>query len=339
MALAPTNPEHALQIQAGTLGRKAGHAFEDRIAGIINGTEYPIVFPNLLDEHLIIGDPAYSLLHYIASTCGRDTIATATALSTGALATSEDGQKWLDVNGVTVRRCKSDIIVTVRFSQEPTAHTVGVSTKQCNNATPTNAQLFFTTARGFARLLVAHGTPVSADAVHALRQFCGDSRFRPSDDPRLLARRLVDPRRFFWEETQESGRQEWERLFSEQQDGITRLLLQRAYLDDPFSPDFLLHKTKRALSWGRTEVAIYSIDEITAHSRAYGSFHLRPYSVRKGSYRDPAGVSHMAPRFGIVQMQRGGQAQHPEQLQFNLEAGYFYKIENRRPHMVSNDPS
>jgi len=25
-------------------------------------------------------------------------------------------------------------------------------------------------------------------------------------------------------------------------------------------------------------------------------------------------------------MQRGGQAQHPEQLQFNLQAGYFYNI-------------
>tara|TARA_R100000808_G_scaffold23266_1_gene51440 strand:- start:49 stop:249 length:201 start_codon:yes stop_codon:yes gene_type:complete len=34
---------------------------------------------------------------------------------------------------------------------------------------------------------------------------------------------------------------------------------------------------------------------------------------------------HEAPRFGIIQMQRGGQKQHPTQLQFNLEAGYFYK--------------
>ena len=47
----------------------------------------------------------------------------------------------------------------------------------------------------------------------------------------------------------------------------------------------------------------------------------------------------MAPRFGIVQMQRGGQAQHPEQLQFNLQAGYFYKIENRRPHVVGDGQS
>ncbi len=38
------------------------------------------------------------------------------------------------------------------------------------------------------------------------------------------------------------------------------------------------------------------------------------------------GVVHQAPRFGVIQMQRGGQKQHPEQLQFNLEASYFRKI-------------
>ena len=338
MALTPTDPEHALQIQAGTLGRKSGHAFEDAITDIINRAAYPIAFPATQNDHLIVGDPACSLLTYVASTFERETIANATALSTGALATSEDGQKWLQVNGVPLTRCKSDIIIIVRFSDNSES-TVGVSTKQCNNATPTNAQLFFTTARGFARLLATHGMPVSVDAVLALRQFCGDSGFRPADDPLLLAGRLVDPRRFFWEETHEPGRLEWERLFTDEQERITRLLLQKAYLDDPFSPDFLLHKTKRAPSWGRTEVAVYTIDEIVTHSHAYTGFNLRPYSVRKGSHKDPAGVTHMAPRFGIVQMQRGGQKQHPEQLQFNLEAGYFYKIKNSRPHVVGDSPS
>ena len=69
-----------------------------------------------------------------------------------------------------------------------------------------------------------------------------------------------------------------------------------------------------------------TIDELIAQSRNYGGYWSKPYSVRKGSYKDPKGVTHDAPRFGIIQMQRGGQAQHPEQLQFNLEAGYFYKI-------------
>ena len=335
MALAPINTEHALQIQAGVLGRKSGHAFEDAIAGAINRVAYPIEFPNLGGQHVTIGDPAYILLNYIASMFQRSMIAHAAAVSTGALATSEEGKKWLHVNGATITRCKSDIIIILCFSEDE-EQTVGVSTKQCNNATPTNAQLFFTTAGGFANILSSHGMPVSGEAVQALREFCGDSGFRPSDDPQLLAQRGVDPRRFFWEQIYEPGRLEWETLFSERQDDITRLLLQKAYLEDPFSPDLLLHKTKKAPSWDCTEVAIYTIDEIVAHSRAYSSFHLRPYSVRKGSYRDPAGVTHMAPRFGIVQMQRGGQAQHPAQLQFNLKAGYFYKIENRSPNMVGN---
>lgn len=100
MALAPTNSEHALQIQAGTLGRRSGHAFEDAIAGNINRATYPIAFPHVVNEHLSTGDPAYSLLGYVASTFQCTTIENATALSTGALATSEEGQKWLEVNGV-----------------------------------------------------------------------------------------------------------------------------------------------------------------------------------------------------------------------------------------------
>lgn len=260
------------------------------------------------------------------------------AISTGALATSEEGKKWLEVNGVPVKRCKSDLIITLRFSGGE-MQTFGISTKQCNNKTPTNAQLFFTTARGFANLLNANGFSVSKNAIDLLRQFCGDVGFRPLDNPNDLKDRVVDPRRYFWEEIEEAGRLEWENLFSMRQDEITRLLLQKAYLEDPFAPDFLLHKTKKAPSWDETEVAIYTIDEIIRHSKNYNGFVLKPYSVRKGSYRDPTGVSHMAPRFGIVQMQRGGQAQHPEQLQFNLEAGYFYKIEKRRAGMLSDTSS
>jgi hypothetical protein len=97
-------------------------------------------------------------------------------------------------------------------------------------------------------------------------------------------------------------------------------------LNDPFVPEYVLHKTKKAPSWDKTEIAIYAIDELIELSREYQGYCTRPYSVKKGSYKDPIGVTHLAPRFGIIQMQRGGQAQHPEQLQFNLEAGYFYKI-------------
>ena len=205
--------------------------------------------------------------------------------------------------------------------------TVGVSTKQCNNQTPTNAQLYFTTARGFVRLLRENQIEVSDKALVALRKFCGDVGFRPLDDEAATRARNIDPRRYFWEELGQA-RKEWEQIFGKHQLLITKLLLQKAYLDDPFVPDFLIHKTRFARDWETTEVAIYAIDELLKLSKQHQGFVTRPYTVRKGAYIDPPGVQHLAPRFGIVQMQRGGQAQHPDQLQFNLEAGYFYKLKN-----------
>ena len=163
--------------------------------------------------------------------------------------------------------------------------------------------------------------------VDALRHFCGDVGFRPLDNPAGSAGRKVDPRRYFWEEIAPKRRKEWERILAKHQDHISRLLFQKAYIDDPFVPEYLIHKTKRSDAWATTEVAMYSIEELIALSRSYQGFATRAYAVRKGSHKDPPGVVHLAPRFGIIQMQRGGQAQHPEQLQFNLEAGYFYKIE------------
>lgn len=327
MALTPVDEAHALQIQAGVLGRKAGHAFEDAICAEINGFAYPFTPQGLLGKHLLRGDPARLILEYLVRYHGEVGLLSAVAISTGALATSEDGRRWLQINGADVRRCKSDIVITLTFSSGQT-HTMGVSTKQCNNPKPTNAQLYFTTARGFSKLLRDNQIPISDGAVEALRQFCGDAGFRPLDNPAVVAGRQVDPRRYFWEELPALFRQEWEAVLHRRQDEVTRLLLQKAYIDDPFVPDFLIHKTKRSTCWGETEVAIYAIDELVQLSRAYQGFATRAYSVRKGSYRDPDGVTHLAPRFGVVQMQRGGQAQHPDQLQFNLEAGYFYRLEN-----------
>lgn len=294
------------------------------MAESINNFRYPLPVAGIAG-HVLRGDPGYLLLAYVARHFGADRVVRAVAISTGALATSEAGKQWLEINGVGISRCKSDIILTMSLDGVREL-TVGVSTKQCNNRTPTNAQLYFTTARGFARLLSDNGIVVSDLAIAALRQFCGDAGFRPQDNGAALAGRLTDPRRYFWEEIDPQGRAEWENVMSYRQDEITKLLLQKAYLNDPFAPEFLIHKTKNAEEWNATEVAIYSMDELINLSRAYQGFVLRPYSVRKGSYRDPEGVMHLAPRFGVVQMQRGGQAQHPEQPQFNLEAGYFYKI-------------
>jgi hypothetical protein len=338
VALTPIDEIHALQIQAGTIGRKAGHAFEDTITNKINGRHYPARFEHTLLPNVASGDPADLLLRYICLSCDETEILSVVAISTGALATSEEGKKWLSINGANVRRCKSDLVLTLRFASGR-ASTFGVSTKQCNNSTPTNAQLYFTTARGFVNLLHNAAIVVSDAALIGLRKFCGDQGFRPSDLEQQIVTRQVDPRRYFWEEIGDTALIEWTKLFSKKQDAITRLLLQKAYMDDPFVPDFVLHKTKASPSWHQTEVAIYSIEELISLSRAYQGYNTRPYSVRKGSYRDPVGVTHEAPRFGIVQMQRGGQRQHPDQLQFNLEAGYFYKIGNSREQVLCDSES
>lgn len=282
MALTPINEVHALQIQAGILGRKAGHSFESDLTASINKLAYPLDVLPLGNAHVLQGDPARLLLQYVAAHLGSKKILKATALSTGALATSEAGKQWLSINGATVSRCKSDLVLSLS-TDDGRQLTIGVSTKQCNQKKSTNAQLYLTTALGFVSLLRSNRIHVTDLAVGALRQFCGDSGFRPADDAATLKGRLVDPRRFFWEELGAKGRQEWEHLLATYQDEITRLLLQKAYLNDPFVPEYLIHKTKRAGSWDMTEVAVYSIDELVALSRAYEGFVTKPYVVRKGT--------------------------------------------------------
>ena len=323
MALKPLDLNHAAQIQAGTKGRNRGHDFEYKLADQINKIHYPVCASNL-DSNVFRGDPATTLLSYVTSYVGWEKCERAETVALGSLATAEEGRRWLEINGVRVKACKSDILLTL-YGHNHTPKTIGVSIKQCNNRTPTNAQLYFTTAHAFCELLRNNGINISVDGEKSLRQFCGDSGYRPLDDPAVLSAREIDPRRFFWEETYQKGRLELESIFTDRQDDITRLLLQKAYLNDPFTPEILLHKTKRMLE-NPQEYALYSIEELIVLSRRYKGFEKKKYSVRKGQYKDPPGVSHEAPRFGIVQMQRGGQKQHPTQLQFNLEAGYFYKI-------------
>lgn len=325
MALTPIDEAHALQIKAGTLGRKSGHQFEDNIVAKLDKFTYPVEI-SVLQGHIFQGDPAWILLCYICNKFSISRVHTVRALSTGSLATSEIGKHWLVVNGIAVSRCKSDIILTITADNKFQI-TVGVSIKQCNKSRPTNAQLFFTTAQGFTNLLINNGIPVSKSGLVALKQFCGDPGFRPLDILKNINSRSIDPRRFFWEEIDPIGKFEWENIFSQHQTSISKLLFQKAYLDDPFIPEFLLHKTKSSPSWDTTEVALYTIDEILYLSECYRGFHKKMYTVRKGKFKDPVGTNpHEAPRFGIIQMQRGGQTQHPEQLQFNLEAGYFYKL-------------
>jgi hypothetical protein len=67
MALTPIDETHARQIQAGTLGRRAGHIFEDTITSQINEFQYPFEIATQGNGHVFTGDPASLLLNYTKS--------------------------------------------------------------------------------------------------------------------------------------------------------------------------------------------------------------------------------------------------------------------------------
>ena len=67
---------------------------------------------------------------------------------------------------------------------------------------------------------------------------------RPIDIPEVMRTRKSNPVRYYWEEINSNGLKEWEYIFSNKQDEITRLL-QKAYLDDPFSPEVIIQKTRK----------------------------------------------------------------------------------------------
>ncbi len=266
------------------------------------------------------GSPAVSLLNYVAFKLGIDNIQEAKAAWLGGLATGGGGTRDVDFLVGEVRRSKSDLVIQLKSSGSATV--IGISVKTCQKKTPTNAQVFFTTAEAFCDRLVESGLEISDVARKSLRMFCGDNGYRPQD----LHDATSSKDRYYWEELPEDGRVQWENLITTNQDVITDILVRSAYPDDPIPPSFILHQRTVAESPTDVPVAIYSIEEFLAKSRAYSLFTTRDYRVLKGSSRDP-NTWHQAPRFGVVQFQRGGQKQHPTQLQFNLKAGYFNEAE------------
>lgn len=327
MALAAESREHLLQIQAGALGRQKGHKFENDLAQKINISALDILQDFNFDtsKGIYRGNPAHLLIKFILKNLDIEgPIKSVTALSTGSIATAEKVLKTeILFNGRKIERTKSDLIILIQDYQDK-KFSIGVSTKQCNTKNPTNAQLFFTTASKFCSHMCKHGFLVPDSAERELKKFCGDTGHTPKDYG--IENRRVDPRRFFWEELDTEGKEFWEKLFTDYQNEISNILFRKAYDADPIEPTILLHKTKRIDDIKDQEFAIYNIDELLNLSGMYRGFEKKSYQVNKGSYRDPRDIFHEAPRFGIIQMQRGGQKQHPTQLQFNLEAGYFYKI-------------
>jgi hypothetical protein len=329
MALTPESERHLLQIQAGTLGRKKGHDFEDIVSSEINNLNKEDL--KLLNQEpakhdfLFKGKPSESLVKFLIN-YSQKRIIDFKCFSTGKLATAEkENKETILIENRPITSTKSDLIINIRY-EDNTEEMLGVSTKQCNNKSPTNAQLFFTTATAFVEILEKNKISCPTCALDAMRQFCGDVGFRPLDDPKNIIDRATDNRRFFWEEVDSLGKKFWEDLFEKEQFLISKILFTKGYKNDVLEPSFLIHKTKKIERPLPEEVAIFKIDDLIKKSMNYSGFLHKEYSVKKGSFKDPEGVKHQAPRFGIIQMQRGGQKQHPTQLQFNLQAGYFYKI-------------
>ncbi len=323
MPLQPDNSQHEQQINAGILGRNTGHKFEEILTKVINNISWKNYnSKNKYYGNLFCGNPAKLLVEYILQEEQLIGIHNIKASWLGGLATSGEGSILLDNNGNQITKSKSDILLQITTERE--TKIIGLSVKSCNNKKPTNAQLYFSTASAFVRLLRDNGLLVSQEAENAMKMFCGDNGFMPFQIIDVN-NRLADHRRFFWEELPSNAKIELETLFTEYQNFITKLLLQKAYKSDAFAPIYLLHKTRKAKTFEKTEIALYKIADLLDKSKSYATFETKPYKIRKGTYKDDPN-EHQAPRFGIVQMQRGGQRQHPTQLQFNLQAGYFYAL-------------
>ena len=324
MALTPRDAIHKAQISAGTTGRNRGHSFEKALTEAVRIMDLsPSLFSNRPRGHLVVGNPAEELLRYVIHTERISGILRVESWWLGGLATSGKGDLLLGPDGKVVTGSKSDIVL--RLHRHDGQLTRGVSVKTCSKKTPTNDQLYFTTASAFCELLRAHGLAVSPAAEEALKRFCGDPGFRPRDDPSCRPSRRGDPDRWFWEELPPNGWKELEDLLRKNQDNVTRILLQKAYPRDPYPPVYVLHQTVSFEDIASCPLALFTVDELVELSHRYAGFELRPYRIHKGRFKGDPNI-HYAPRFGFVQFQRGGQKQHPTQLQFNLKAGYFNNV-------------
>lgn len=320
MALIPSNETHKKQINAGIAGRKQGHKFESILTDAINSCDLSNL-DKCDNSHLYLGNPAELLLSYI-SLHEKIHIENVHAWWLGGLATSGKGDLLYGDDGALVTKCKSDILIDI--ASDRGYMRTGISVKTCSKNTPTNDQMYFTTASAFCDLLENNGIHVTDSARKGMSMFCGDSGYRPIDlmSAEQLSERTSDKLRYYWEEIDPQGLNDWKILFETYQDDITRLLFKKAYKNDPYPPNYLLHQCVKYNTFDSCSVALFTMDEIVSLSHKYSGYTQVPYQIRKGSNKNDK-ATHFAPRFGFIQFQRGGQKQHPTQLQFNLKAGYF----------------
>jgi len=326
MPLQPRDAVHEEQIKAGTTGRLKGHDFEKHLTQCLNSFNYTDDLLRQYADHLVTGHPAIELVRYICQTEKIGKINEIKATWLGGIATFKEGYTPRDRSESLARKSKSDVVVQINYADGKVIRR-GVSVKTCDKKTPTNDQLFLSTARAFCDLLRSNGIEFSKQAENGLRMFCGDMGFRPIDRyaREELRERKSDPERFFWEELPKDGREELEKIFTDNQKSITTILLQRAYPGDPCPPDYLLHQRFKYSDINQCPLAIFKIEELVNFSCQFGSFSKREYTIRKGRYKNDPNI-HEAPRFGFIQFQRFGNVQNATQLQFNLKAGYFDTI-------------
>lgn len=330
MALDPKNEGHLFQIEAGTEGRLQGHKFEEVVTEELNEIDFmsgntviECVKPNVYH-----GNPANALLSHIAKDKGKQ-INRLKAYWLGGLATAGAGADILNENGEKITGSKSDILIDVEYD-DGTNEKIGVSAKACSN----NAQMALTTVSVFCDMLRESGIDVSEDAEIGLKMFCGEAGYRPIDGythkdmSNVPPNRKARPDRWFWEELSNQVKQEWEKIFTENQLKITIMLLQCAgtYKTDNYKPTYILHECEKHNDIDDCKVAVMSVEEFAIYSQLFDSFGIKGKRIWKGSYKGIDMAIHQYPHFGFIQFQPIGNQQNFSELQFNLKSKYYNKF-------------
>ena len=101
--------------------------------------------------------------------------------------------------------------------------------------------------------------------------------FRPLDQN---IRRGTIKKGIFWEEINKDGKNFGKNCLKINKE-ITEILFRKGYSDDPYEPDYLLHKTRKVDENEREEYAIFSIDQLIKMSIDYQGFIKNKYQVKK----------------------------------------------------------
>lgn len=330
MALDPKSEGHLFQIEAGTEGRLKGHKFEEVVTEELNNIDFMSgnTFIECVKPNVYHGNPANALVSHISQDKGKQ-INRLNAYWLGGLATARAGDNILNENGEKITGSKSDILMDVEY-EDGTNERIGVSAKACSN----NAQMALTTVSVFCGMLRENGIDVSDDAEIGLKMFCGEVGYRPIDGyvPKDMSNVPQDRKarqdRWFWEELSNQVKQEWEKIFTENQLKITMMLLQcaRTYKTDSYKPTYILHECEKHSDIGNCKVAVMSVEEFATYSQLFDSFGIKEKRISKGSYKGIDMAIHQYPHFGFIQFQPIGNQQNFSELQFNLKSKYYNKF-------------